>query len=203
MDNITDSDIAFNTLHQNDGNANLTNNEVQTANLNTLENLNVNSNNFEISNKTILDENENVLEIIDDDIFDDNDKIDKININAENPMIDDISYRYDNNHTIIESISSLDDTEHVYNKTLSQIEEEDISIQSYRNTVNPEKQSITDYNQNESSIDLNRGAKLDIIELCYSVVIDNKLKKILKNVSFSLLPGTLCALMGPSSAGKR
>ena len=52
-------------------------------------------------------------------------------------------------------------------------------------------------------VDRKNGAKLDAIDLCYSVIINGKLKKILKNVSFSLEPGCMCALMGSSTAGKR
>jgi ABC-type multidrug transport system fused ATPase/permease subunit len=49
-----------------------------------------------------------------------------------------------------------------------------------------------------------RGAKLDAIDLCYSIVNQKgKMKRLLKNVSFSLEPGDMCALMGPSGAGKR
>ena len=47
------------------------------------------------------------------------------------------------------------------------------------------------------------GAKVDAVDLCYSIVVNGKMKRILKNVSFSLVPGNMCALMGPSGAGKR
>lgn len=51
-----------------------------------------------------------------------------------------------------------------------------------------------------------RGRQIDVERLHYSVPIgtraDSK-KLILKDLSFSLLPGSLCALMGPSGSGKR
>ena len=47
------------------------------------------------------------------------------------------------------------------------------------------------------------GAKVDVTDLCYSVVVNGKMKRLLKNVCFNLDPGDLCALMGPSGAGKR
>ena len=49
----------------------------------------------------------------------------------------------------------------------------------------------------------NKGARLHAIDLCYSVVVDGKLKRIVKNVNFGLASGDMCALMGPSGAGKR
>jgi len=47
------------------------------------------------------------------------------------------------------------------------------------------------------------GAKVDVVDLCYSVALNGKMKRLLKNVSFNLDSGNLCALMGPSGAGKR
>jgi len=46
------------------------------------------------------------------------------------------------------------------------------------------------------------GAKVDVVDLCYSVALNGKMKRLLKNVSFNLDSGNLCALMGPSGAGK-
>ena len=50
---------------------------------------------------------------------------------------------------------------------------------------------------------IGNGAKVDVTDLCYSVVVNGKMKRLLKNVCFNLDPGDLCALMGPSGAGKR
>jgi ABC-type multidrug transport system ATPase subunit len=47
------------------------------------------------------------------------------------------------------------------------------------------------------------GVHIDVSKLSYSVVIGKTTKNLLNNVSFSLEPGNLCALMGPSGAGKR
>ncbi|KAJ1423014.1 P-loop containing nucleoside triphosphate hydrolase protein [Ochromonadaceae sp. CCMP2298] len=47
-----------------------------------------------------------------------------------------------------------------------------------------------------------RGAQVDCADLCYSILVNGKLKRILKGVSFSLGGGDMCALMGPSGAGK-
>lgn len=47
------------------------------------------------------------------------------------------------------------------------------------------------------------GVHIDVKNLSYSVDLGKKTKNLLKNVSFALEPGTLCALMGPSGAGKR
>lgn len=52
-----------------------------------------------------------------------------------------------------------------------------------------------------------KGSKVDAMDLCYSIVVTKKgkrkMQRILKNVSFGLEPGNMCALMGPSGAGKR
>ena len=52
----------------------------------------------------------------------------------------------------------------------------------------------------EESGNTQRGAKIDAVDLCYSTI---KMQGILKNVSFGLDSGDMCALMGPSGAGKR
>lgn len=51
----------------------------------------------------------------------------------------------------------------------------------------------------------NKGIQIDVEHLSYSVQTGHKkgLKKILDDVSFKMIPGTLTALMGPSGAGKR
>lgn len=50
-----------------------------------------------------------------------------------------------------------------------------------------------------------QGIQIDIEHLSYSVQTGHtkELKKILEDVSFKMVPGTLTALMGPSGAGKR
>ena len=55
----------------------------------------------------------------------------------------------------------------------------------------------------EASGNTKRGAKVDAVDLCYSIVVNGKMQRILKNVSFGLDSGDMCALMGPSGAGKR
>lgn len=47
------------------------------------------------------------------------------------------------------------------------------------------------------------GVRLDVVDVCYSVTIDKKTKQLLRNVNLRLDPGEMCALMGPSGAGKR
>lgn len=47
------------------------------------------------------------------------------------------------------------------------------------------------------------GVHIEVKNLSYSVDLGKTTKNLLKNVSFALEPGTLCALMGPSGAGKR
>ena len=49
-----------------------------------------------------------------------------------------------------------------------------------------------------------QGVHIDVANVSYSVKLGkNNVKNLLKNVSFSLEPGNMCALMGPSGAGKR
>ena len=46
--------------------------------------------------------------------------------------------------------------------------------------------------------------RMDVVDLTYGVVNDKKeVKRLLKNVSLTLQSGNMCALMGPSGAGKR
>jgi ABC-type glutathione transport system ATPase component len=47
------------------------------------------------------------------------------------------------------------------------------------------------------------GVRLDVVNVSYSLKINGKLRPLLRNVSFRVLPGELCALMGSSGAGKR
>lgn len=45
---------------------------------------------------------------------------------------------------------------------------------------------------------------IDLIDVSYAVMGANKKpKRLLKNVNLSFKAGTMCALMGPSGAGKR
>ncbi|RYH11927.1 hypothetical protein EON65_38505 [archaeon] len=51
-----------------------------------------------------------------------------------------------------------------------------------------------------------RGMHIQVEDLYYSVELGRNppsRKVILKGLSFQLLPGSLCALMGPSGSGKR
>ena len=54
-----------------------------------------------------------------------------------------------------------------------------------------------------SSSAIKMGAKVDVVDLSYSILLNGKMKRLLKNVSFTIQSGDLCALMGPSGAGKR
>lgn len=47
------------------------------------------------------------------------------------------------------------------------------------------------------------GVSIDIVDLTYGVTKDKVVKRLLKNVSLSFQAGEMCALMGPSGAGKR
>jgi len=64
---------------------------------------------------------------------------------------------------------------------------------------------MVDHTTNPLRVDaqLVSDAKVDVVDLCYSVELNGKMKRLLKNVSFNLDSGNLCALMGPSGAGKR
>lgn len=51
---------------------------------------------------------------------------------------------------------------------------------------------------------VDHSVQIDIVDLSYGVHSkDNKVKRLLKNVSLTFKSGTMCALMGPSGAGKR
>jgi ABC-type glutathione transport system ATPase component len=46
--------------------------------------------------------------------------------------------------------------------------------------------------------------RIDVVELTYGVINEQKkVKRLLKNVTLSIQSGNMCALMGPSGAGKR
>lgn len=47
------------------------------------------------------------------------------------------------------------------------------------------------------------GVTIDVVDLTYGVVKDKVVKRLLKNISLSFKAGSMCALMGPSGAGKR
>ena len=47
------------------------------------------------------------------------------------------------------------------------------------------------------------GVRLDVIDVSYSLTAGNIEKLLLQNVNLMLEPGDMCALMGPSGAGKR
>lgn len=52
----------------------------------------------------------------------------------------------------------------------------------------------------------NLGIQLDVVNVSYSITLKKKPlteKRLLKNINFRLDPGEMCALMGPSGAGKR
>ncbi len=48
------------------------------------------------------------------------------------------------------------------------------------------------------------GVRIDVVDVSYSVTVNkNTVKHLLRNVNLRLDSGELCALMGPSGAGKR
>jgi ABC-type multidrug transport system ATPase subunit len=53
-----------------------------------------------------------------------------------------------------------------------------------------------------SPLAIANGASVDVLDLSYSIIIENKPVMLLKNVTLSLKPGKMAALMGPSGAGK-
>ena len=197
MENSEESETTINILHHYD----------DTNNISTLNSINDNNNNNSTLNNT--DNNIESDDTINNDISDNN--IKNINLDDSNKISDNdtdkLLSEIENESNLNDSLDRTLSESQAYKKTSQEIEEEDESMESYRDKLIPPEAvySIADYTQydNTSSKNAIKGAKLDIIELCYSVVINNKLKKILKNVSFSLEPGTMCALMGPSNAGKR
>jgi ABC-type multidrug transport system ATPase subunit len=53
------------------------------------------------------------------------------------------------------------------------------------------------------NISIGSGVQLDASNLSYNVTVNNVQRIFLKKVNFHLDPGDMCALMGPSGAGKR
>jgi ABC-type multidrug transport system fused ATPase/permease subunit len=47
------------------------------------------------------------------------------------------------------------------------------------------------------------GVSVDVINCSYTVTVGGKEKQLLRDVNITLQPGEMCALMGPSGAGKR
>jgi ABC-type uncharacterized transport system YnjBCD ATPase subunit len=47
------------------------------------------------------------------------------------------------------------------------------------------------------------GVSIDMYDVTYGVVVDGKVKRLLKNVNCTFNSGSMVALMGPSGAGKR
>jgi ABC-type multidrug transport system ATPase subunit len=56
---------------------------------------------------------------------------------------------------------------------------------------------------NETNLTSGKGVQIDAMNLSYSVYFNRKRQALLRNVNFHLDPGDMCALMGPSGAGKR
>lgn len=55
----------------------------------------------------------------------------------------------------------------------------------------------------EQSPGQREGARIDAKDICYSVLVNGKMKRILKSASFSVDAGEMCAVMGSSGSGKR
>lgn len=47
------------------------------------------------------------------------------------------------------------------------------------------------------------GVTVDVVNCSYTVTVGGKVKQLLRDVNLNLQPGEMCALMGPSGAGKR
>ena len=80
------------------------------------------------------------------------------------------------------------------------MEDDDISQELYTrnkvdasNTASEKKRNLYDA----------IGVEVDVKNLNYSVIVNKQTRKLLRDVTFHLEPGEMCALMGPSGAGKR
>lgn len=146
------------------------------------------SNNYD--NEVIIDSNDEDTNNVEDDNNDKNDNNEK---DEDNNDKDDNDKDNDNN--------DKDDDEHqssMFNPILSSSTRSDNSFSPTNSATQLPSSSSKDVYSDRKT-----GAKLDAIDLCYSVIINGKLKKILKNINFSLEPGCMCALLGSSTAGKR
>jgi ABC-type protease/lipase transport system fused ATPase/permease subunit len=51
--------------------------------------------------------------------------------------------------------------------------------------------------------DLTDHFRLDLVKVSYSIPVKSSQRILIRNINFNLQSGDLCALMGPSGAGKR
>ncbi len=66
------------------------------------------------------------------------------------------------------------------------------------------KTSLLEQGQYNEAAHHGEGVVIDLVDVTYAVMGANKRpKRLLKNVSLTFKAGTMCALMGPSGAGKR
>ena len=55
---------------------------------------------------------------------------------------------------------------------------------------------------NDAKFTLNK-ASIHISDLSFVVIVKNQVKRILRKITFYLADGDMCAVLGPSGAGKR